>query len=361
MMHSIIRLLMIFLILGIVPYICGYLFRDIIKDMGKIRQICFQYVCGFFVMMALFSVVCVPAIYMGMKFHIFVIVYNILLGILVCISLYQMVRAGYKTKSEEKKHYKIQDFLHLLNQYEWIYLAIFVFLVAIQLYATLRYTSSYNSLDDATYIAYAQDALDTDMMLQHAPYTGYYQNIDLHRAFQTSLIYNAYLSKMTEISVTTMVHTVLALALVVMAYMVYYLIASQLFEKKENQFIFLGFIALLYMWGNYSHYSLSFRLLGVIWQGKAILAVVLIPLLFVIMYELLHENYNYRYGVLLMILSITATSLTLIGAGAFLFIIMAVGILEKLHGGQRKKLLYSLWGCVVPVVVACAYLFDHIA
>lgn len=358
-MHDILRLLKLIGILGLCPYLCGYMFHSIMKERKSIFQIFFQYVCGFFVMLALFEVVGVPAIYMGIKFHVLVCLYSVILVGVMIVSLSVMIQK----KVLVIKLSGILDYIKALNCYEWIYLILFVVLLGVQIYGGIRYSSTYNSLDDATYVAYAQDAIDTDSMLQHNPNIGSFQNVNMHRAWQSSLIFNAYISKVTGVSVTSLMHTVFYVLLLIMAYMVYSVVASQLFDRRENRLIFLDLVALLYIWGNYSHYSLTFRLLGVIWQGKAILAVILVPLLFAMLYQLQQQDYCNKNGFLLMILSIAATSLTLMGTVTFLFIITTLIVLGRIRSPkyEKRKYLYVLWGCIVPVIVAGGYLIDHIA
>ena len=350
--------IILILFVGIIPLICGLPFYDLLENKGVLSKIFFSYVTGFLLTLALFEIICVPMTYARKPFTDFVFIYTVILVIIAFIVLIKKVKAFFekggghidllvKQKSNDKSFYEI------------IYLSFFLIVVCIQIYGCLHYSVTYSSLDDAEYLPYATDAVTNNQMYTINPATGLYCDIDLHRAFQSFLLYFGYISKLTHISVPILAHTVFCIIFVVMSYMVYWIMAECIFDKKENRFVFLFFLALIFMFGNYSNYSLTFRLLGPNWQGKAILACILMPLLYVIFSSLVKKMYSHKFGALIMIISVASISLTLMGVGnVMVFLIVTITILA-IAKKNAKILLYILWGGVFPAIVGTLYLLDR--
>ena len=142
-----------------------------------------------------------------------------------------------------------------------------------------------------------------------------------------------------------------------LAYSCYNYMAEDLYEKRKNRIIFLIFVSLLYLFGYHSHYSMTFRLLGPNSQGKAVLAVIFVPLLFVLFRKMLDYPYDRKFGVLLLFLSDAACSLSLMGVGYMVCITGGMVILSLFRKQRQWKwLLYILWGCSIPCIYACIYL-----
>ena len=75
--------------------------------------------------------------------------------------------------------------------------------------------------DDSTYTVFASDALITDAMFQYNVDTGVFKPLAGKYYFYTSLIYNAWITRMTGIPITMVMRTVQAVYVFILAYMVY--------------------------------------------------------------------------------------------------------------------------------------------
>ena len=110
-------------------------------------------------------------------------------------------------------------------------------------------------------------------------------------------------------------------------------------------------LSILYIYGNYSIYSPTFRLLGPNYQGKAVLAVLFFPMLFSMMIERLERPFHKRFGYLLCLLSEAACSLTLFGAVTMIVNVTTPTVLllfsEKHHW---KRLWYIVWAGAFPLI-----------
>ena len=60
----------------------------------------------------------------------------------------------------------------------------------------------------------------------------------------------------------------MAVQIILIAYATYVLLAKRLFRQRDNRLIFMVLIEVLYIYGFYSNYSATFRLLGAPWKGK---------------------------------------------------------------------------------------------
>ena len=240
--------------------------------------------------------------------------------------------------------------------HEWILLIAFVGLVGYQVYRGFTNDLTYMSHDDALYTTMANDALTTGRMALIDAYTGEATSLNMQRAIQTSLIFPAYMTAFSGINVATMEHTVQYIQMILLAYTIYVFIAGELFEKRENQLIFLVILATFFIFGYHSHYSLTFRLLGPNYQGKAVLAVSMTPLIFAFLLKALEESYDWKKGMMLFILSLASMSLTNWSSGTLAVIIILPIILSFFRKERSwKHFLYIPWALIMPVVFVALY------
>lgn len=346
------QIIMIILLNVIVPILIGGLFQtDICKT--KVSQIFYRYAVGFFVMLAVYQLLEVPMALFFVKFHVLVIIYSIALLLLVILSIIKW----------RKENTFFPNLIDARKQKpDWhsrIYLVLFLMVVGYQLYHTIFWQMNEMSLDDATYVAYANDAVQADLLFLLDPYTGTYSGTNIQRMLQSSIVYPSFIAKLTGIHVTIIIHTIWPVFLVIMAYGVYYLIAKKLFDKEENQYLFLFLMALLYTFGEYSHYSLTFRLLGTIWQGKGILAVILNFLYLYIFSYAYQKDYSWKMGMLLLTMSIASVGLTLGGVISTLVISGVLFVLFWMKNRNFKNIKYLIWANEMPILYAVFYLWQR--
>ena len=142
--------------------------------------------------------------------------------------------------------------------------------------------------DDARWIAEANDALIKNRMLLHNPATGEYigrfVGEMIKDVFSPWCMYMAWLSRATSIRAVVIAHTIYPPILLGLSYSAYYEIGCQLFvdgkvgkSKTHERGIFLLMVSVinLFMAGNV--YTQSVFTLTRIWQGKAVVAAVMIP------------------------------------------------------------------------------------
>ena len=235
----------------------------------------------------------------------------------------------------------------LKDKYAIIYIAVFAILLVLQLYMAYGYEINEWSYDDYDYVVTSKDAINSDTISYVNFIDGTMPNVSGKRAVASWGTYVAMLAKFSGYEVTTVYHTILPVLLLLVAYLNFYYIARFLFDETDNRMIFLILLSVGYIFGLYSHYSATFRLLGAIWQGKAVLSVIAVPFFTVYLFDLyksecVNANILPIAAVSLGISSITSQSLLFIFPIAiFVWILMCV-YHRKIYG--IKYLLASLVG-----------------
>lgn len=334
----VLKICWIIMLMGVVPMILGLPWT---KALNPKHKYCFAYSAGFFMALALYQIVCVPIVLCQGSFRTIVFVYSILVIISCLFCLY------YSLKNKLfMQHKSIR-----LDWIEIIYLVFFLFILSVQIIRGFTYDLTYMSADDAVYTAMSSDAYIDNGLMTVDSYTGVGITIDTKYALAQWNTYPAFFATISQISVVTIVHTVQYVQLIILAYATYWYIAGELITKRDNQLIFMVIIGLFYWFGYHSHYSLSFRLLGPNYQGKAVLAVSLTPMILTVLMRKSQESYSSISGLLFLLLSITGVSFTLWGAGTILVIIIIPLLLSLCSKGRNwKNVLYIPWGCTVPLL-----------
>ena len=337
----------IFLLL--LPLIVGMLW-DENKQRLSVYKIIEWYICGYYTMIAIFQLICVPMCFMKEKFSVLVVIYTIVIFIVAVFSWVKYVLGV------RKKPICGERILAGLGKDEIFYIFLIVAILLVQIYYAIFYGISLMSYDDATYLVYANSAIEDNYMYLYNVTTGMEQVLDFQRSLQSSIIFIAYLSKITMVNVPTMAHTVMVVQIIIITYATYVLLAKRLFRQRDNRLIFMVLIEVIYIYGFYSHYSTTFRLLGAPWQGKAIFAIALTPYLFVVLPRLLRERYSIRNGMFIFMLSLAASSLSLAGAGTSIVITCLMVVLYIFINKKYINIFYILWAGFAPAIYCILYL-----
>lgn len=310
-----------------------------------VTKLCFAYVAGYFMRLTLFHAVALPMTISGIRFSTMANVFTVLL-VAACVVCAWLGRDAIRIKRVKLE----------LTRFEIIYCVAFIGLLLFQLYMVVFMDPTTMTYDDAGYTAFSSDALATDYMFITNPITGLFTQLDF-RVIQSSLLFPAYITRMTGMPVTMVERTFSYALNLLMAYGCYLYMAEDLQKTRENRLVFLVLISVIYIFGYHSHYSMTFRLLGPNSQGKAILAVTMVPLMFVLLRKWLSRPYRWHCSAFLLLLSDSACALSLMGMAYVPAIVVLLSLLSLFREKRRwKHLLYALWASVMP----CAYLGVYI-
>lgn len=300
------------------------------------------YACGWFVSFFLFELTAVPFILLEQSFTMLVMVYTCIVLLVLGISLWQG-RSLWRCYLEEIQQIREMP-LHVKLGWSVFYVLVFFQMAYAVLYG------HYDG-DDAYYIATAvlTDTFDT-MYLRDA-YTGYIYPLDVRHAFSPTPIYQAWLSRLSGIAPAVVAHTVLGVVWLGFLYCVYGQIASRiLWNRKNYKPVFMILIAVWFMYGNVSLYTTETFAMTRIWQGKGLMAGMVLPAMFLCLLYLAQESVSQGMWLLFICVCMSAVFATSV---AFMVIPTMTGIAAVMIGIKKKSVKYGvdLFLCCLPCLL----------
>ncbi|MBE5823684.1 MAG: hypothetical protein E7308_06400 [Butyrivibrio sp.] len=135
--------------------------------------------------------------------------------------------------------------------------------------------------DDAYYVVESLLAQQADVMNTILPYTGTSTSLDMRHALAAITMWIAFVAKESGIHATVLSHSIMPLFFIPLVYLVYVEIGRVLFRAKQQVIpVFMIIVAFLLMFGNVSIYTPATFFLMRTWQGKALVANLVFPLIF---------------------------------------------------------------------------------
>lgn len=283
----------------VIPVGLGLLFRKAPKREQlpeKLQTTGVMLLIGYLLLFALLEIVGIPvmlfSVYHG--YSRMVILYAVLL----------VLGAGtgygfwiYRKKKAQKRSGAVEE----TNRFQWfrkepydtwegrLLLILFLLLVGFQLY--MAFTRASFDGDDAYYVVQALTAQQTDTLYRIDPNRGVSVPLDARHALALFPIWEAFVGTMCGIHATIMAHSVVPLLLIPLTYLIYYEIGRELFcNKKRLLPMFLALMALWQMFGNVSIYTTETFFLTRTWQGKSFAGNFIIPAVFWIFLCLFRES-----------------------------------------------------------------------
>lgn len=338
------------LIFFMVPYLIGVLFADNNhnKKLCGASYVLYYYVVGFITMLAVFEIMCVPMSIMRIHLHVLFNIFSSTILFLCILSIILLMK-------------KKRDIFIICKESQITKNAINYFLLAmifigVQLFFVVYYQSNWMSGDDYEYVTRTSASLYTDMIVTNGIDVSNLSIIP-KRSFCSWEIYIAWLCKLSGINVPTMVHTVLNVSLVAVAFGVFYLLGCELFDKLEDRLLFLIVISFANLFGLYSHYSLTFRWLMTMWQGKAVFMVIVFQFLFVFVLRISKTDYSIANSIIWIMLSLASCALTPTGVGMYAGAVLVLTILLIVVRKKMWYIKYLLASVLFPAIFMVGYLY----
>lgn len=276
----IIKAVLIITMLLIVNYIVGNLMLPIMKSQSQEGN---PIVIGFLFWVGVFQILVIPFMYFHTKFS-----YLYILMIVVFLCTFGIAVYKYIKKQKVKISFKIN----------WI-LAITLILILLQAIAYIFLQHS--DADDSFYIAEITTILDSNQILAFDPTTG-----DANFLFQSQYELVGYevllsiLCKAFQINPATFCHTLLPIVLLVVHYCVVYELCKKI--TKESTDIAFLVVTITNMFSGYAVYSRGAFLLFRLWQGKAVLVNIVLPILLLLFWDIFEKKCVDKRDILLMTL-----------------------------------------------------------
>lgn len=133
--------------------------------------------------------------------------------------------------------------------------------------------------DDAFYVAAATTAIDTNTMFEYDAYTGEaYEELPARYVLSPFPMFTAFVGKSFGLRPIVVAHTLFPVIVLLMAYISVWLFAGVFFKKEEERHMVLFLASVLNIFSYYTARYVGARLILRPWQGKTILASVILPL-----------------------------------------------------------------------------------
>ena len=304
-----------------------------------------NYISGWLFILAWFEIFCVPMTLLGLPYHILRLVCHIFFSAMAAAAaiafrhqLLQIIkRAGEAIK----------------NVNFWGVIAAAA--VAVQIFILVFYV--HEDADDAFYVATAATTLKTDSMYRFSSYTGMPLNgLPMRYALSAFPIFTAYFAELIHIHPTITAHTIFPAVLIAVAYLIYYQMGKELTGDKRKAAFFVTVISFLNVFGNFSIYTSSSFLLFRIWQGKAILAAILIPAIFLFAFRIYERKENQSEWITMFLLMCSCCMVSSMGVVLGPLVLGAFSLAELIRTRKILTVLPAVVCLIPPVVLGGIYL-----
>ena len=328
------KILLVVLLLLVVPSIIGSLPKKFIK--GK-YNLFFSLIVGYIIEFALLEIIAIPMILLKLNFSI--LVYTIGTCILILLVLAIILNLSNIKNIKNKENRK---------KFEPTYI-IAIILVIVQVVISILYT--HIDTDDSFYIGTATTTIEENSMYTVSAYTGEtYEKLPSRYVLAPFSLYTAIIAFVIDLNPTIVAHSILSPIFICLSYGVYMLIASKLFnDNKKDVGVFIILLSIINIFGNFSVYTSFSFLLFRIWQGKAILCNIMLPMILFLVWNYIEDRCFMNW--LLIFLTMIATCFVTemgIALGSITLILLAL-----IFSIKNKKItdLVFLSLCEIPFIL----------
>ena len=338
------KIFLIILWLFIIPELMG-LFITYFYNENNIIQ---SFVIGYLFCFAVCQFVAIPLIIFGFSFKLLLYLYA---SILIIISSISVILNKNKIKNIFFETYNnIKEFPKLLA-------VCAITLISIQLFVAFWYTHVDD--DDAIYIGTATTTIQTNTLYKYDARDGAkYNYFQKKYALAPFSIYIAIFSEFVKIHPTILAHTILPIIFISLSYMVYGLISNELFNKnKKAVFLFLIILSFVNLWGNYSLRTSNTFLLFRIWQGKSVLANIIIPAVWLFFIKADKNDFKLIDCLILFIVNMAGTLSTTLGIGLPEIILMLESLIFGIIYKKKSYIIKSAICCLPGFIYGMIFLF----
>ena len=283
--------------LGILPLLLGN--RLVKEGEVTIKDVFLSYLFGWMKMFAWFQILAIPFIFLRFRLTLLVIVWS---SGMILLLLYYLKKniVGYKELLKNRLKCSRPHCIEIVA----------VLLIVFQLLAVIFLT--HEDADDAFFIGQAVTDEHTDTMLIYVGDSGAeWGRFHPRYVFAPFPTFLANMSRLVMMHPLILARVFFQVTFILMCYMVYYLLAEQIFKgDRKKTATCVSFISLLNIWGNVSVFTSSSFLLFRLHQGKALLANLILPfLIYLLLTYYLEKKYNQRELFLVMISSTLVSSM----------------------------------------------------
>ena len=339
----------------VLPAWLGIIWLDALKIKGRGRRFLHSWVTGFVTMISIAQILLVPMVALHRTLTEAVRLWQICLTILSLI-IFRRLSGNFQkmlATPEIKTDAEDGDMTLSVGNAEggrrlwtWIFGLLTAILILLQAYIPARYEHSDD--DDARFISEEVSAVEHDTMYWDDPITAdqlYWNEGEVRKDFTSPwAMYVAMCSRLSGIHPAELSHTYMPFFLILLCYAIYFLIGDVLLRERrdsaaslEKILVFLLFLSVLNLWGYTSTHTLASMLLLRIWQGKAVCASFMLPVLFYLMYQLMQKEVEKGWIVFLYVAANAACLLSGIGIVTTPVLLLVYGAVDFFYNRNIKK------------------------
>lgn len=345
---------------------CGFIFLAAPLGMGllpirfmkeKRKRLTTVYLAGFLMELALFQLVAVPVVVSDpWGFPTIVTIYSILLFVLMAAgfgwAVYGNLRLNTPVFSLKNWLRSLKKNGKKLSMETLAFWALAIACVLFQMYMAYAYASFDG--DDAYYVAQSVITEQTNTLYRILPYTGLTTELDIRHALAVLPLWEAYVARLSGIHAAIVAHTLLPLVIIPVTYLLYFCIGRLLFKATGVKLpVFMTLVGIMQIFGNSSIYTNATFFLMRTWQGKALMANLVVLALFWILLELCSKEIqgNKRgWWFLLVTVNIVSALVTTMGTFLAALLIGIIGLVTAVRDRDFMMLL-KLGICCIPNLV----------
>lgn len=349
-MITILSIFRILVMAVLVPFLLGNLVCIFNRD--RCEGIAGNIAHGFMIMCVLFMLLAVPMIFMHMPFHALLYSWTILVVVLCIISAFAFFR-----KSRYRELRKVTgEFCRSISSNRFT-LFIWIAAVLIILFeACLPMVRMHIDTDDARFIAEALEAVEKDTMLEYHAITGKHLGFAPGEQIKDIIspypLFIAILSCLYGLHPAVTAHTVLPFLLIILSYIVFGMIGIYFAEgnvKKSG--LYLLFLSLINLFSFETIYASGYTLLTIIWQGRSVCAMIMLPLLWFILLNISTKDRIDRYDYLKLVLAALSCTMTSSMGSIFAPVLIVAYAVACLIKKRVFKTFLLMCACALPSLV----------
>ncbi|MCR5106591.1 MAG: hypothetical protein K6B28_00355 [Lachnospiraceae bacterium] len=339
----------------IIPSLTGYLALVLT---GRKKEFVFSesLMFGFVIFCAVFYLLAFPMIRMKLPFSYVKNCWITLILILFGVSLFIFC----KNKMPEELLIRIKGInIKALNKENTVLWSVAAMIIISQ---TLLLTFfMHMDTDDSRFIAEGMEAFEKNTMLMHNPITGEFTGEPVGEMIKDMScpfpVFYALLACLFKLHPAVVAHTVLPLLLIPLSYVVFYNAMRFLIgEDRKSLALSLIFLSLIYYFYYGTKASTGYILLEIIWQGRSVAAVIMLPVAwYMMLHFILDEKITPGHYILLVLTGLMASLLS--GMGAVLFAFFVFGHIPAIIIKRRsvKQAFFALIALVPSFISMLNY------
>lgn len=336
----IIRILIGFCLLLIVPFVLG---NGILLYLDTKYSFKMGYAIGWMLILSLFLLISLPATFLKLSLTALVLIYSAILGV---IFLFLLI---YSIKNKNKFRFKWKR--------SWFngYGILAFLLLGVQI--VLSIVCVHSDADDAYYLGTAMTSLTTDTLYLVQPDTGFLYTVFPYRyVFSSLMVFWSYVSKITTIHPLIIAHTIIPPIFILIAYILWWEIGKYLFKDHEMRCVYFLLLNVFNIFGNTSVYTQSSFLLFRIWQGKAMIANMIIPLLLVLFLGINRHREEWKRWGLVFVTVLAGCCCSSMAVPLCTICVMVASMVLAVFSKNWKMLLGGFVSCIPCFVIGIVYL-----